>query len=63
MIVIGDDTLQDVSGGKIHLGAIVSGLVVGFVAGGPIGLGLAAGGIIMAQGVDNLQDLYQSSSG
>ena len=57
MLMIDDEALHDVSGGKFHFGAIVSGLVVGFVTGGPIGLGFAAGGIIMASGIDNLHDM------
>lgn len=57
MLVINHDSLDDISGGKFHFGAIVSGLVVGFVTGGPIGLGFAAGGIIMASGIDNLHDM------
>lgn len=57
MLVINNEALDDVSGGKFHIGAIVSGLVVGFVTGGPIGLGFAAGGIIMASGIDNLHDM------
>jgi hypothetical protein len=59
MLVISQEALDGVSGGKFHIGAIVSGLVVGFVTGGPIGLGFAAGGIIMAQGLDNLHDMYE----
>ncbi len=37
---------------------MISSLVVGFVVGGPVGLGFAASGIIMAKGIDNLHDLY-----
>lgn len=58
MLKISQEGLHEISGGKFHFGAIVSGLVVGFVTGGPIGLGFAAGGIIMASGIDNLHDLY-----
>ncbi len=57
MLVINNDSLDNISGGKFHFGAIVSGLVVGFVTGGPIELGFAAGGIIMASGIDNLHDM------
>jgi len=58
MLVVSEESLHDISGGKFHVGAMISGLVVGLVTGGPIGLGFAAGGIIMAQGIDNLHDLY-----
>ena len=58
MLTINQESLQEVSGGKIHIGAMVSSLVVGFVAGGPVGLGFAGSGIIMAQGINNLHDLY-----
>ncbi len=59
MLVINDESLQDVNGGKFHLGATVSSLMVGFMAGGPIGLGFAASAVIMANGIDNLHDLYK----
>ena len=58
MLIVNQNELDEVSGGKFHFGAMVSGLVVGFVTGGPIGLGFAAGGIIMASGIDNFHDLY-----
>lgn len=58
MLIVNQESLQEVSGGKMHIGAMVSSLVVGFVTGGPIGLGFAASGIIMAQGINNLHDLY-----
>lgn len=57
MLEVTNNDLQQVAGGKIHIGAMVSSLVVGFVTGGPIGLGFAAGGIIMASGIDNLHDM------
>ncbi len=59
MLTINQEMLHEVSGGKIHVGAMLSSLVVGFVTGGPIGLGFAASGIIMAQGINNLHDLLQ----
>ncbi len=58
MLTINQECLHEVSGGKMHFGAMVSSLVVGFVAGGPIGLGFAVSGIIMTQGINNLHDLY-----
>ncbi|MGE3320170.1 MAG: hypothetical protein AB7I18_12830 [Candidatus Berkiella sp.] len=58
MLIVNDEALHEISGGKFRIGTIVSGLVVGFVTGGPIGMGFAAGGLIMAQGIDNLHDLY-----
>ncbi len=59
MLVINDEGLQEISGGKIRIGGMISSLVVGFVVGGPVGLGFAASGIIMASGIDNLHDLYK----
>jgi hypothetical protein len=39
--------------------AIVTTLVVGFVSGGPVGLGIAASGIVLSEGVNNLNDMRQ----
>ncbi|MCS5712372.1 hypothetical protein [Candidatus Berkiella aquae] len=61
MLVINDENLYDVNGGKFHIGGMISSLVVGFVVGGPVGLGFAASGIIMAEGINNLHDLYSSN--
>ncbi|MBS0290741.1 MAG: class IIb bacteriocin, lactobin A/cerein 7B family [Proteobacteria bacterium] len=49
--------IEQVSGGKFNFGSIISTLVVGIVTGGPVGLGIAASGLVMAQGIDNLADL------
>ncbi len=51
---------QAVSGGfHLNLGTIITTLVVGFVSGGPVGLGIAASGIVLSEGVNNLNDLAQ----
>ncbi|MCS5709879.1 class IIb bacteriocin, lactobin A/cerein 7B family [Candidatus Berkiella aquae] len=62
MLEVNDEALHEVNGGKFHIGGMISSLVVGFVVGGPIGLGFAASGIIMTQGINNLHDLYSSGS-
>lgn len=62
MLIVNDENLSAVQGGKMHVGGMISSLVVGFVVGGPVGLGFAASGIIMAKGIDNLHDLYGGSS-
>ncbi len=55
MIDLTQEQLNEVSGG-FHigrLGTIVFGLAAGFIAGGPVGLGMAAGALIGAEGVDD----------
>jgi hypothetical protein len=53
-----------VSGGKvqlrINLGAFIGGAILGFVTGGPVGLGYAIGAGIVAQGVNSLDDMYRN---
>lgn len=44
MFLVNDEALHEISGGKFHVGAMISGLVVGLVTGGPIGLRFAARG-------------------
>jgi lactobin A/cerein 7B family class IIb bacteriocin len=55
---------EEVNGGfKINLGTAIAGCIVGFITGGPIGLGYAIGTIIVAQGVNNLEEMYQNEFG
>ena len=51
--------VSDVSGGMnlFNLGAAVSACVLGFIFGGPVGLGSALCGIAMATGVNGMVDL------
>jgi hypothetical protein len=56
--------IEEVGGGfKINIGTARSGCIVGFVTGGPIGLGYAIGTIIIAQGINNLEEMYQNDFG
>lgn len=47
-----------VNGGlHINIGALVAACAVGLISGGPVGLGMAIGGIIINEGINNLDDL------
>lgn len=54
---------NEVSGGKfkvrINIGAVVGGAVLGFISGGPVGLGLAIGTAVITQSVNSLNDIYR----
>lgn len=50
---------QQISGG-IHIGGVIMSLATGLIMGGPVGLGVAAAGIVGAQGIDNLVNLYKT---
>jgi len=64
MKVLTDYEVAQCSGGKftirINIGAFVGGCVLGFVTGGPVGLGLAVGAGLVAQGVNSLDDMYRN---
>ena len=51
--------LQEVTGG-LSFGQVLSTLAIGFVTGGPAGLGIAASGLVMAKGIDNLNDVLKN---
>ncbi len=54
------EELSEVSGGfKLNLGQALAAICVGWFAGGPVGLGFALSGVIMAQGINNLDELYK----
>lgn len=55
---LSNQDLQHIAGG-LHLGGAIMGLASGLIFGGPVGLGVAAAGLIGAQGIDNLVDLYK----
>ena len=42
---------------KMNIGQAIGALALGFVTGGPVGLGYAASVVIIAQGVNNLEEL------
>lgn len=49
-----------VNGGiHLNLGTVISSIVVGFVTGGPVGVGIAVSGLVISEGVNNLNDLRQ----
>ena len=56
-IISGADS-QKVSAG-LSPGIATMGLVAGFISGGPVGLGVAACGMVGAQGIDGLLRLYR----
>lgn len=52
------NAVEEVNGGfKLNTGQAVAALAIGFVTGGPAGVGIAACGIVAAQGVNNLDEL------
>lgn len=51
--------MLDVNGG-LNLGQVISTLTIGIVTAGPAGLGIAAAGLVMAQGINNLDDLMHN---
>jgi|GEM_PF-2989028 hypothetical protein len=56
--------LEQVSGGfHINLGTIAATLAVGLVTGGPAGMGIAATGLIINHGVNNLNELHNQPPG
>ena len=58
MNVINENECCEVNG-AISLGSALSAIAVGFFTGGPVGVGFAVSTVIMAQGIDNLHDLYK----
>lgn len=60
---LNNNEIMAVSGGKfklrINIGTFIGGAVLGFITGGPIGLGYAIGAAIVAQGVNSLDDMYR----
>lgn len=57
------DEISQVSGGKfkiklsVNLGTFVAGCCVGFLTAGPVGLGYALCGAVIAQGVNGLNEM------
>lgn len=63
MQVLMQEELNHVSGG-FHIGKLgtaVFGLAVGFISGGPVGLGFAASALIGAEGIDKLVEMAQQN--
>lgn len=65
MIELNDMEITQVSGGfkLFNIGAAIAAIAVGVVTGGPVGLGIALCSITMAQGVNNLDELYHGDVG
>lgn len=57
------DDIEEVNGGKfklrINIGTFIGGAIVGFITGGPVGLGYAVGAAIVAQGVNSLDAMSE----
>lgn len=54
--------LYDISGGRFRLQfnpfQFIGAIAVGAIMGGPVGVGMAVGAAIIAQGTGNLHDMY-----
>ncbi len=56
--------LQKVSGGfHMNIGTAFAAIAIGVVTGGPVGMGIAVAGVVAAQGVNNLDEMYQKQYG
>ncbi len=56
--------LKQVSGGyQMNVGTAFAALAIGAISGGPVGLGIAAAGVVAAQGVNNLNEMYHNEFG
>ena len=50
--------VKNIQGGfHINLGTFIAAVVVGAVTGGPVGVGIALSGMVMSEGVNNLNDM------
>lgn len=47
---------------RVNLGTLIGGALAGFIMGGPVGLGIAIGGGIIAQSVNSLDDMYTNGA-
>lgn len=60
---ISTEELFEITGGfKINIGQALAALAIGFVTGGPAGLGIAASGLVMAQGINNLNEMHEEEN-
>ncbi|MBS0286522.1 MAG: hypothetical protein JSR17_04450 [Proteobacteria bacterium] len=60
--ILNKSECQAVNGGiHLNLGTVISGIVVGFVTGGPVGVGIALSGMVISEGVNNLNELRQET--
>ena len=61
---LNENEINEISGGKfklrVNLGAVIGGAVVGFISGGPVGLGLAIGTAVITQSVNSLDDMVRN---
>jgi hypothetical protein len=62
MRILNEFEVNEIAGGfhLAKLGASIFGLAVGFITGGPVGLGIAASALVGAEGVDKLVELYNT---
>ena len=55
------EELELLTGGiHINIGAAFGAIVGGFIVGGPIGMGMAIGTVLIAQGTNNLVELAET---
>jgi len=50
-------SLEVSAGFKINIGHAIAAIATGIITGGPVGLGLAIGAIIISQGVNSLEEI------
>jgi hypothetical protein len=69
MIELTQDEVCEITGGKfrikLHFNPFVflGSVAAGFIAGGPFGVGLAVGSMLITQGSGNLYDLHKEQFG
>jgi hypothetical protein len=53
--------VHNISGSfHLNIGQALAAICIGWFAGGPIGLGFALSGVVMAQGVNNLDEMWKT---
>ena len=60
MIELSREEVLQINGGfhiTINLGTALASLAIGAIGGGPVGLGYAVAGIIIAQGINSLNEM------
>ena len=58
-----EEVIEVSAGFHINLGTFIAAVVIGTITGGPVGLGLAISGVVMSEGINNLQDMYKDEFG
>lgn len=61
MIELNEMELHQVAAGfKLNTGQAIAAMALGFVTGGPVGLGYAVSVVLIAQGVNNLDEMVHN---